>query len=743
MDSLIVAVHSGSDTRRYKVLLKNSLRGVTGAKVKRFMTAHIGSVAAGMTLRFRGREIADAALCEEAGVKSGDALQLLGHTDDSAGVGSMRSRVSFQEEDVPPHTDDRSVLSDRPQAELEAALLDEQKSNFEQERLRRETEYERALVELEGEKERQVKQRLRIEQDLRRGQEMLQKLDHASGTAAQERAKLEELRQEDMRRIRGRQEELADRQRQLEEERARQRHLELCKVELQRRHQLIEQQKLEARLEHEQAERERKDWEEKVAQQEKEVLEREAKLSREKAEWARRERELEREKVQLQQQRRVQSERFGREYELDLRRLRELQGEVVIEEDDEHSEPHVPQQQQDHRHSHPLARDPMMQQQQHKFGTVHASGDPQAARLRRAVSEAWSSPAAPPMDRPVSPQMHPGQLSPPPPVQQASANRPHTPPVQQQLQQGDCQSIAEANLADFGASLGQTLQFDAWNTCVLEIETKYTVLISFDRETERLYLYSALLTNVPTDPQTRLLLYEALLEGALLGRDMAGGGVGLSLKNDFILLGTSLPLRACGPHGLRITVPPFVEALRRWRRKVRELLTGSSQPSQSPMTATETDVQSDVRDGVASPTAPAPPLPPADSDESCAVIGVEVTDGLSIDGGGSGLPGTGVTVVRVKGAAQRAGIQESDVIASVNGQRVRTLQDFQTVSRSLAPHIPAHFLVHRAGRGVPIVVRPQKGRRRAEPRRYTIDAPMLGHPSLVPQATPFAAPPAP
>jgi cytoplasmic iron level regulating protein YaaA (DUF328/UPF0246 family) len=77
---------------------------------------------------------------------------------------------------------------------------------------------------------------------------------------------------------------------------------------------------------------------------------------------------------------------------------------------------------------------------------------------------------------------------------------------------------------------------------------------------------------VPRSPDTKLRLYEFLLEGALLGRDMCGGGVGLSLKNDFVLMSTSIFLPLAAPTALKAITPRFVDASAR----LIEVLRGQS-----------------------------------------------------------------------------------------------------------------------------------------------------------------------
>ena len=60
------------------------------------------------------------------------------------------------------------------------------------------------------------------------------------------------------------------------------------------------------------------------------------------------------------------------------------------------------------------------------------------------------------------------------------------------------------------------------------------MLITFDDATERLYVYATLLSHIPADAVARSRLLEVLMEGAMLGREMAGGGVGMSLRSDMV-----------------------------------------------------------------------------------------------------------------------------------------------------------------------------------------------------------------
>ena len=124
---------------------------------------------------------------------------------------------------------------------------------------------------------------------------------------------------------------------------------------------------------------------------------------------------------------------------------------------------------------------------------------------------------------------------------------------------------AKRNLLELGKEIGMHLVLDQQLSCTIGTDERHTLLISFDAPTERLYVFSSLLNSIPSDPQVKLRLYEALLDGAFLGRDMAGGGCGVSAQNGIMMMSTSIQLRHCGPHALKDVVPVFIESLMRWR----------------------------------------------------------------------------------------------------------------------------------------------------------------------------------
>lgn len=156
---------------------------------------------------------------------------------------------------------------------------------------------------------------------------------------------------------------------------------------------------------------------------------------------------------------------------------------------------------------------------------------------------------------------------------------------------------AVRNLKEFGTEVGLAdLEFDENFTCVVGVENRMNILITYDLNTERLYLYSTLLAFLPKDPATKLKLYEILLEGALLGRDMSGGGVGVSVKNELIVMSCSVDMFHSDSKGLLSVCGGFVDALDRWRTKIKDLLNNSGVQQQQPSSSS-----SFGRQGAASP----------------------------------------------------------------------------------------------------------------------------------------------
>jgi len=81
-----------------------------------------------------------------------------------------------------------------------------------------------------------------------------------------------------------------------------------------------------------------------------------------------------------------------------------------------------------------------------------------------------------------------------------------------------------------------------------------------------LYLYSPLLDGLPKDDKIKLRLYEKLLEGSLLGGQMAGGAAGVAVNEELILVHATIDMEHALGSALRAYAPIFVEMVEKWRK---------------------------------------------------------------------------------------------------------------------------------------------------------------------------------
>ncbi len=133
---------------------------------------------------------------------------------------------------------------------------------------------------------------------------------------------------------------------------------------------------------------------------------------------------------------------------------------------------------------------------------------------------------------------------------------------------------AKENLKEFGKELNLELAFDENNTCILGIDDDYSLHITYEPNSQRLYLYSPLLDGLPKDDKIRLKLFERLLEGAMLGGQMAGGGVGVATKEELILVHSTISMEHAVTSALRAYAPVFLEMVERWRKICKDLSEG-------------------------------------------------------------------------------------------------------------------------------------------------------------------------
>lgn len=138
---------------------------------------------------------------------------------------------------------------------------------------------------------------------------------------------------------------------------------------------------------------------------------------------------------------------------------------------------------------------------------------------------------------------------------------------------------ARDNLKEFGKELNLELVFDENNTCILGIDDAFSLHLTYEPNSKRLYLYSPLLDGLPRDDKTRLKLYERLLEGSMLGGQMAGGGVGVAVKEELILIHCTLDMEHAVSSALRAFAPLYVETVEKWRKICTDVVEGRDEGS--------------------------------------------------------------------------------------------------------------------------------------------------------------------
>lgn len=142
---------------------------------------------------------------------------------------------------------------------------------------------------------------------------------------------------------------------------------------------------------------------------------------------------------------------------------------------------------------------------------------------------------------------------------------------------------AEENLKEFGKDLNlDSLSFDENYTCILGIDNSFSLHLTFEPNSDRLYLYSPVLDGLPSDPEIKLQLYEILLEGSMLGGQMAGGGVGVAHKEELILMHSVLEMTYADASSLRRYAPLFVEMVEKWREVATQVVERRYDPNNSP-----------------------------------------------------------------------------------------------------------------------------------------------------------------
>ena len=134
---------------------------------------------------------------------------------------------------------------------------------------------------------------------------------------------------------------------------------------------------------------------------------------------------------------------------------------------------------------------------------------------------------------------------------------------------------AKENLKELGKELGlEGLVYDENNTCILGIDDEFSMHLTYEPNSDRLYIYSPLIDGLPTNDKICLKLYEKLLEGSMLGGQMAGGGVGVAIKEELILMHCVIDMAYAMPTLLRAFAPLYVETIEKWRSVCKDICEG-------------------------------------------------------------------------------------------------------------------------------------------------------------------------
>jgi ankyrin repeat protein len=132
---------------------------------------------------------------------------------------------------------------------------------------------------------------------------------------------------------------------------------------------------------------------------------------------------------------------------------------------------------------------------------------------------------------------------------------------------------AMENLQEFAEELGLSgIEFDENNTCILGIDNNFSMHLTYEPNSERLYIYSPLLDEFPKNPAVLLKLFTMLLQAGMLGAKLAGGGVGIALKEQLVLMHCTLDMhpdvRGCA---LKDFAPLYVETVENMREECAKI----------------------------------------------------------------------------------------------------------------------------------------------------------------------------
>ena len=141
--------------------------------------------------------------------------------------------------------------------------------------------------------------------------------------------------------------------------------------------------------------------------------------------------------------------------------------------------------------------------------------------------------------------------------------------------------LARQNLTEVGREVGLELEFDKDNMCALETDNGLLFIRAYI-STQRLVIFTPLFDDFPESRELKLKLYQTLLEGAMLGEQMAGGSVGIDSESKLCLMHASLDLSQVSPDSLKLFLPKFIDCMKTWRDKCRGICNNTPQKSELP-----------------------------------------------------------------------------------------------------------------------------------------------------------------
>jgi membrane protein involved in colicin uptake len=597
--------------KRYRLNVRTAVGRLTVGKVKQCLAAASSCPIPleAMVLHLNGVPLSDDRdVCESLGIGNGATLSVEARVPPPPQSGEVVKRLdnssyahhSRGSSPPPPPPSSLSspsapfALSEQRRL-LELQTLEQQDAMLHKDVVVRDEILRSTLHHVDDEMDQANLRRRQLERQRENAEEELRRMHEKEAVAAQERQRLAKLRAQEAARATERAAQLAERREQLRAEQEATRAIALLKLENEKKKAALAQQKALLEAERERALLEQDSFEATTKARELELRSREIDMEHQRLARIREARALDADRRLAVQQRLHYYERLGVEPPRALQReaamlLMHHHSSSSSSDDDAHDDDENTL--VDHNG---VGRGKEVEGRGTRRHTSSAAGRRAAStKANGLVQSRGPSHASPPSSSAVA--QPPSSHSPIREREGASSTQPVNSPSAPRAVVGgeandngtvvvvpeggfyDARENAEANLRRLGDDLGLSdgLQFDDSDTCVLSIDGEYTLLVTYDAATERLYLYSTLLATLPPVVQNtaegRLRLYEFLLEASLLGREMCGGGVGASMRNSFVLMSASLYMPTSQPWSLRTLAPQFLHCLQYWRVKLTEFL---------------------------------------------------------------------------------------------------------------------------------------------------------------------------